>query len=178
MLTRLDGIDDRRQELVAKSLDAVHGVLDSLSDGTATCDASHCDSLLLGKLVKTLSKTGILWPRPSKPFAGVSYTAIIDAVGKLSQQQEASTQAPQAINGINGTAKAHVNGVNGTNGVHVNGVNGTHKVPTKDLKGLGGKTHTNSGYAVHECGATRLVAGFGQLSILADEVEGVELETV
>ncbi|KAK5654016.1 hypothetical protein OQA88_7693 [Cercophora sp. LCS_1] len=171
----IDGIDARRQELVAKSLTVVHDILDSLSDGTATCDASHCDSLLLGKLVKILSRSGILWPRPTKPFAGVGYTAIVSAVGQLPQHGGLGTTASKTPNGINGTAGAHVNGVNGTNSVHVNGVNGAHKAPAKKSKTLGG---TNGESASHQCGATRLVAGFGRLSILADEIDGVELETV
>ncbi|KAK0624293.1 hypothetical protein B0T14DRAFT_429010 [Immersiella caudata] len=170
-------IDVRRQELVARSLSTVYGILDSLSGGAATCDESHCDSLLLGTLIKLLSKKGILWPRPAKPFTGVSYTAIIDDMARLSQHL--GGRAAKAVNGVNGTTKHHANG---TNGVHVNGVNGVHKPLTKTSKGQGGEVHLSGTHpgkpAVHHCGAMRLVAGFGQLDALADEVEGVELETV
>ena len=148
----------------------------------AGCDEFHCDSLLLGDLVKILSRNGLLWPRPAAPFAGVSCTAILNAVGPLVQGRKRDNG--QEGDSLELQAPTLVNIVNGTNGVHMNGVSGTHKLPSKNMAGSNGAPlapsapHTSGEPATHQCDATRLVASLDRLKVLVDEVSGLKLETV
>ncbi|KAK3329152.1 hypothetical protein B0H66DRAFT_14848 [Apodospora peruviana] len=75
-------IDLQRQELVSRALDILHSTLDNLRDGKAACDKYYCDSFLLGELIKTLHNNSSqpVWPRPSKPFTGVGFAAIVKSV--------------------------------------------------------------------------------------------------
>ncbi|KAF3769559.1 hypothetical protein M406DRAFT_221618, partial [Cryphonectria parasitica EP155] len=76
-------IDARRQQLVNKSLDAVHETTRALTEATGTTTPSchlGCDTLLLGALIRTLNRNQLVWPRPIKPFAGVSFASIKEAV--------------------------------------------------------------------------------------------------
>ncbi|KAK0630339.1 hypothetical protein B0T17DRAFT_218987 [Bombardia bombarda] len=161
-------IDAQRQELVSKALDAVHSTLDALmlEDGVNVCAETQCDTLLLGKLIRVLHKTRV-WPRPAKPFTGVSFATIAKSVNgggglrldSLAIHTSAATNRAQKLKKID-EAKWKTNGVNGhadESAPHVNG--------------------TGAALEVHDCHARRLVAHLGELGGLEDGVAGLELES-
>lgn len=103
LLTESAGeIDSQRQQLVRQALDAVYETVDALQVDDETPCARGCDTLLLGALVKSLRRHNLMWPRPSKPFIGVSFVGISQSVG------EAGSQLAQLVPGLslNGVANA------------------------------------------------------------------------
>lgn len=62
-----------------RSLELVNDTIDALQEDKASC-ALGCDTFLLGALIKTLSRRKLVWPRPARPFVGVSFVEIVEAV--------------------------------------------------------------------------------------------------
>lgn len=87
-------IDGQRQTLLATALTLVHDTLDDLTNParTAPCPSHHCDTLVVGGLVQALSRQRLVWPRPAKPFAGVSFESVVAGVnGGLGLHREKMT---------------------------------------------------------------------------------------
>ena len=78
-------IDAQRQALLSQTLDILHSTLDELTLGNLACSKYNCDTYLLGELIKTLHKPRLVWPRPAKPFVGVSHSAVVDAVNSSAE---------------------------------------------------------------------------------------------
>lgn len=76
---RPEEIDVQRQQLVRRALDVVHSAVDTLQEDGAPCSFG-CDTFTLGALIKNLHRADLVWPRPSKPFLGVSFAQILEAV--------------------------------------------------------------------------------------------------
>lgn len=85
--------------MVRQALDVVYETVDSLQEDETTCSRG-CDTFMLGALVKSLRRHKLMWPRPSKPFIGVSFVGISQSVG------DAGSQLAQLVPGLslNGTA--------------------------------------------------------------------------
>ncbi|KAL2278435.1 hypothetical protein FJTKL_14370 [Diaporthe vaccinii] len=92
-------IDSQRQQLVRQALDVIYETVDALQEDEAPCSRG-CDTFLLGALVKSLRRHKLMWPRPVKPFIGVSFVGISQSVG------EAGSQLAQLVPGLslNGAA--------------------------------------------------------------------------
>lgn len=84
-------IDAQRQRLIRKALGLINDTIDALQEDKASC-ALGCDTFVLGALVKTLRRRKLVWPEPLAPFAGVSFSAILEAVGEA--QAQAARFAP------------------------------------------------------------------------------------
>lgn len=77
-------IESRRQQAISAALDAVHGALGALQQdetGTLSCSLG-CDTFLLGSLVKSLRRARLGFPRPARPWPGVSLLDVSRAVGQ------------------------------------------------------------------------------------------------
>lgn len=61
-----------------RALDIVHDAVDVLQKGKAQCHLG-CDTYMLGALIKALHQNKLVWPRPSAPFVGVSFTGITNS---------------------------------------------------------------------------------------------------
>ncbi|KAK3341944.1 hypothetical protein B0T25DRAFT_586023 [Lasiosphaeria hispida] len=168
-------IDAQRQELVGKSLTLVHGTLDNLTDSSVVCSRFHCDSFLLGQLIKTLRKSGVVWPRPAKPFAGVSHVDIADTVNSNVQfrWRNSSGNSESGI-GIWGVA------VNG-NGASVKASSRKRKSPVQQpiTPGSSPEPTQRPGitFETHVCDAKKLVTHFDELDVLEDGVKGLDLQS-
>jgi hypothetical protein len=75
---QLERIDKQRLELLERLTTSVHQVVDGLFINELRC-TFECDSILLGALLKQIRPLG-LWPRPSKPYAKLSFVGIARAV--------------------------------------------------------------------------------------------------
>ncbi|KAK4119561.1 hypothetical protein N657DRAFT_684358 [Parathielavia appendiculata] len=78
-------IESQRHNLLTTALSRLHQTLDDLMtpSSPSSCPAPHnCDSLLLGELIKSLQgQHRLVWPRPAKPFAGISFaTTVLESV--------------------------------------------------------------------------------------------------
>ena len=169
----LGAIDAGRQKLVADALAVVYGVFDGLSSGSATCHEFHCDSFLLGELTKTLSKSGLLWPRAAAPFTGVTHAAVVESVADYRSAESKRRGGEGNQNGVSAKVNGAVNGSNGiASGGDANGANRNHETFHAEKKGP-------ASFGTHECSARRLVASLDRLDTLAeDEGLGLELESV
>ncbi|KAJ4391072.1 hypothetical protein N0V93_004686 [Gnomoniopsis smithogilvyi] len=78
-------IDVQRQQLVRKALEVVHNTVDILQEDKLPC-SQGCDTFILGALIKTLHRANLAWPRPSKPFPGVSFAHIVESVNQAQAQ--------------------------------------------------------------------------------------------
>ncbi|KAL2125520.1 hypothetical protein VTJ04DRAFT_1885 [Mycothermus thermophilus] len=76
----INHIDSARQSLLTQAFARIHTAVDDLTSGLPACPSQHCDSLLLGELTRSLQPRGLLWPRPAKPYAGVSFAAVTRSV--------------------------------------------------------------------------------------------------
>lgn len=94
-------IDSQRQQLVRQALEVVYEKVDALQEDEAPCPRG-CDTFLLGSLVKSLRRNKLMWPRPSKPFIGVSFVGISQSVG------EAGSQLAQLVPGLSLNGAANV----------------------------------------------------------------------
>ncbi|KAK1758116.1 hypothetical protein QBC47DRAFT_317274 [Echria macrotheca] len=157
-------IDIHRRNLIAGVVLFIDDAISILSKGdTTACTAFHCDSLLLGELIKILGKHGLLGTTrgADMQLEGVSCAQLVEAVGALRQihaEWLASVQRRKGssvnVNSVNGTTESHpktgstghenggttVGGVNGiNNGVKkVTWANGTNRT-----NGTQGPNHTN-----------------------------------
>ncbi|KAK0719289.1 hypothetical protein B0H67DRAFT_532932 [Lasiosphaeris hirsuta] len=168
-------IDAQRQELVSKSLTLVHGTLDRLTDSKVVCSKFYCDSFLLGQLMKTLRKSGVVWPRPAKPFAGVSHAEIADTVNSNVQFQWRSNSGSNGSGiGIWGVA------VNG-NGASVKASSRKRKSPVQQPitpeSSPEPTQRPGNTFETHVCDAKKLVANFDELDVLEDGVKGLDLQS-
>lgn len=76
-----------------KALEIVHEAIDALQDEQAPCSLG-CDTFILGALIKTLRRAKLVWPQPSKPFTGISFVQIVEAV------KQAQAEVSQFIPGL------------------------------------------------------------------------------
>lgn len=81
----VEEIDTRRQQAVGKALQVVHDAIDALQADEVSCSLG-CDTFLLGALIKSLRRNRLAWPRPSKPFLGVSIVEISRSVREAEAQ--------------------------------------------------------------------------------------------
>ncbi|KAK5653996.1 hypothetical protein OQA88_7672 [Cercophora sp. LCS_1] len=163
-------VDAQRQKLVEKSVGVVQGVLEELTEGEG-CERYSCDSFLLGELVKTLRKNKVqVWPRPERPFDGVSHAKIAEAVNSSAQfgwQKGVETDlwGNKVVNGVGAAAK----------------VNRKRKSPVAQPitpeSSPEPAARTLGGFDGHECAARKLVARFEELDAFEDGVAGLELES-
>jgi len=165
-------IDAQRQALVGAAVDKVHGVLETLQDERqdAACERFHCDSFLLGELVKTLHRQKLLWPKPAKPFLGTSFVGVADAVGLLSSSGGGG--------GVFEKLGAPVWGVKKENKVvngHAHG-HGQQPPLTPDASPDPARHGNGNPFDFHECEARRLVDALpAELGELVKGVKGLEL---
>lgn len=89
-------IDLQRQQLVRKALEVVHDAVDALQEEKSPCSLG-CDNYILGALIKTLHRAKLVWPRPAKPFPGVSFVQISESV-KAAQAQVAQIVPGLSLN--------------------------------------------------------------------------------
>ncbi|SPQ17636.1 a4f1a270-10ac-4419-9b55-8945e28df65c [Thermothielavioides terrestris] len=220
-------IDANRQTLLTRALSLVHSTVDDLltttptptattatssSAGVAPCPTHHCDALLLGELTRSLHRHGLLWPRPARPFAGLSFAAVVDGARggaalaeqrRLRLQQQTRQEGGRLAGHYQKGAKGGVveeevevepwhrngNGYGNVNGHAVNEQEGVKK--TSGWGAVGGglpvtpvaspepvyRSARGVFEQVHECDATRVVARLDELGKLADEVDGLVLES-
>ncbi|KAL1837774.1 hypothetical protein VTJ49DRAFT_3410 [Mycothermus thermophilus] len=182
----INHIDTARQSLLTQAFARIHTAVDDLTSGVPACPSQHCDSLLLGELTRSLQPRGLLWPRPAKPYAGVSFAAVtrgVDAGIRLivRRRDEAEDRARRRREAEQPPwfMRKKSSGSVSPGAVRVQGPPG---VPTWPLTpapspdpsvkdGWGGLDF------VHECDATRVVDALQRLRGLVGDVEGLTLES-
>ncbi|KAK0732432.1 hypothetical protein B0T21DRAFT_412607 [Apiosordaria backusii] len=167
-------IDEQRQSLVSSAIETVTSTLENLVAGRASCNKYHCDSFLLGELVKTLTKNKLVWPRPDRPFAGISFLFVVSAVEGVftsPSHSRGSAVCGDLWNVCNGvTAKPNGNAYANGNGRGGRGPLTPEASPEPVLRNGGGYFDT------HECDARKSVARLDELDALEDAVKGLDLE--
>lgn len=160
LITITGEIDSQRQQLVRQALDVIYETVDALQEDEAPCSRG-CDTFLLGALVKSLRRHKLMWPRPSKPFIGVSFVGISQSVG------EAGSQLAQLVPGLS---------LNGAAGVKE--VSRKRKTPNSEPKQTltpDSSPELRATFDAHDCGVR------GGLAEKLDELEagvtGLELES-
>ncbi|KAK4184948.1 hypothetical protein QBC35DRAFT_504859 [Podospora australis] len=172
-------IDAQRQAVVSSALTLVNQTLDQLTAGTASCNKYHCDSFLLGELVKSLTKNRLLWPRPEKPFIGTSFTTIVTAVEGTFQSQSRGLAAHRGGGSL--WTSASENGINGVkekllpNG-RAKGGNGIWEPITPEASPEPVARNGGGYFDTHQCDARKLVGKLDELDALEDGVKGLALE--
>ncbi|KAK4672144.1 hypothetical protein QC763_100340 [Podospora pseudopauciseta] len=167
-------IDEQRQLLVSSAIEIVTSTLEKLVAGKAGCNKYHCDSFLLGELVKALTKSKLVWPRPERPFAGISFLFVVSAVEGVftsPSHSRGSAVCGDLWNVCNGVAaKPNGNGYVNGNGRGGRGPLTPEASPEPVLRNGGGYFDT------HECDARKSVARLDELDALEDAVRGLDLE--
>lgn len=165
-------IDLQRQSLVSTSLTSLHEALETLATTTPPCPKYHCDSFLLGELIKTLTKARLFWPRPEKPFAGVSHTAIVDAVVSTAQFQWRSPEAEKTGGGSDlwGNPIGKAPPKRATIQPH-------HQITPESSPEPVVRVASGNSFETHVCEARKLVGGLEGLEELAEGVKGLALES-
>lgn len=165
-------IDLQRQSLVSTSLTSLHEALETLATTTPSCPKYHCDSFLLGELIKTLTKARLFWPRPEKPFAGVSHTAIVDAVVSTAQFQWRSPEAEKTGGGSDlwGNPIGKAPPKRATIQPH-------HQITPESSPEPVVRVASRNSFETHVCEARKLVGGLEGLEELAEGVKGLALES-
>ena len=162
-------IDSQRQALISKSLAILHDTLDDLASGKASCSKFHCDSFLLGELVKTFHKNGLaLWPRPKKPYLGASHAAIVEAVNSSAQFQWRNTGPVTDLWG------APVNGIEKASSRKRKSPSQQPITPESSPEPV---ARSGSNFDTHTCDAKKLVGRFDELDTLEDGIVGLDLES-
>ncbi|KAK3986100.1 hypothetical protein QBC44DRAFT_297825 [Cladorrhinum sp. PSN332] len=165
-------IDTQRQALVSEAISILHNTLDKLTSGTAVCTKYHCDSFLLGELIKTLRTSRLVWPRPEKPFNGFSFQSIVVAVSATFQSQGRGLA-------VNGDLWSYPGVTNGSRDKHASSNGRSSRVGGKGpiTPEASPEPVARGGYFdTHSCEARRLVGRLGELDALEDKVEGLDLE--
>jgi len=165
----IEHIDRQRQEVVGKALTILHRTFEDLRDGKATCEKHHCDSFLLGDLIKTLHRSGQqIWSQPSKPFVGASFGGIVKSVresgvnlDRLRGGDDLWSEGGRGSNGLSGRKRKSP----------VQAPITPDSSPEPVLWGSGIKFDT------HECDARKLVRKLGEIEALEEGVKGLELES-
>lgn len=153
-------IDSQRQQLVRQALDVVYETVDALQVDETPCSRG-CDTFLLGALVKSLRRHNLMWPRPSKPFIGVSFVGISQSVG------EAVSQLAQLVPGLS---------LNGA--ANVKEVSRKRKTPNSEPKQTltpDSSPELRATFGAHDCGVRDGLAE--KLDELEAGVAGLELES-
>lgn len=172
-------IDTQRQALLAEALGQLHQALDALASDSAACSAQHCDALLLGDLVKSLHRQRLAWPRPERPFPGVSFASLVEAVHTAASRNMAPDPSPAT--GIGWWSSDGTGGISQDAEKRVAAaaawarVGGTLPV-TPDASP---EPVFRSGVFdnVHECAATKVAGRLDGLGRLGNGVAGLELES-
>ncbi|KAL2186709.1 hypothetical protein L209DRAFT_765558 [Thermothelomyces heterothallicus CBS 203.75] len=206
-------IDAQRQALLARTLAPLHQAVDTLVSGAAACSSHHCDSLLLGELIKSLqggdhpqgqehettttttttaTATGLIWPRPARPFPGLGFASVVGRVDRglaaygraVEARVEAERQRRQSVE----VEPWYMKKGGGGPGPSTPGRPGWGVVsdrlpvtpaaspepvyanPRQEPGSDGGERRH------HQCGTAGIVAALGELRRLGDEVEGLVLE--
>ncbi|KAB5536112.1 hypothetical protein GE09DRAFT_341279 [Coniochaeta sp. 2T2.1] len=73
--TVVDAIDTERQKLLHRAIMVLDTLFERLCDDGAGCSFA-CRNALLGALVRQMRSKQLLWPRPSKPFPGLSFASL------------------------------------------------------------------------------------------------------
>ncbi|GAB1309865.1 BTB domain-containing protein [Madurella fahalii] len=166
----INHIDAQRQELVNQALTTLHQALDDLTSNTAPCTKHHCDSLLLGELIKSLHKHRLVWPRPSRPFHGVGFATILESaasgVSLHHQRWRGPVVEPWGSEGAVNGAKQGVQPV-WAFGSTMPITPGASPEPVL----------RNGGFELHGCGARKAISRLDELEGLEDGVLGLELES-
>ncbi|KAK1752725.1 hypothetical protein QBC47DRAFT_454071 [Echria macrotheca] len=159
-------IDTQRQALVAKSVTILHDTLDGLTSGAAVCPKYHCDSFLLGELVKTLHKSHLVWPRPTKPFVGVSHAAIAEAVNASAEfrwiEADGTDLWGAPVNGTKVVSRKRKSPV---------------QQPITPESSPEPASRKSGGFDSHVCDARKLVGRVADLEKLEEGVTGLDLES-
>ncbi|KAK4154676.1 hypothetical protein C8A00DRAFT_42559 [Chaetomidium leptoderma] len=168
-------IDTQRQTLVNQTLTHLHQTLDTLTSGTVACPTHHCDSLLLGELIKSLHKHRLVWPRPAKPFPGLGFASIVAGVaGGVSVHLQDQQQPHHHRQEVEPCSSGGGSG-GGTPGWGVvGGVFPITPAASPEPVYRGGSGRFGDGY---ECEARRVVARLGGLGRLEEGVQGLVLES-
>lgn len=148
--------------MVRKALDIVHGAVDAMQEDRLQCPQG-CDTFILGALIKTLHRANLVWPRPSKPFAGISFTQIVEAV------RQAQAQVAQFI--IPGLSLNESRTSQHTSRKHKS----PNAHPEQQALTPDSSPEALAASDVHECDAQSNLAE--KLRELEAEVEGLELES-
>ena len=161
LLTIVTGeIDSQRQQLVRQALDVIYETVDALQEDEKPCPRG-CDTFLLGSLVKSLRRHNLMWPRPSKPFIGVSFVGISQSVG------EAGSQLAQLVPGLS---------LNGAGNVRE--ISKKRKTPNAEPKQTltpDSSPELRATFDSHDCGVSGGLAE--KLEDLQAGVTGLELES-
>ncbi|KAK2604920.1 hypothetical protein N8I77_007811 [Diaporthe amygdali] len=153
-------IDSQRQQLVRQALEVINNTLDALQEDEAPCSRG-CDTFLLGALVKSLRRHNLIWPRPSKPFIGVSFVGISQSVG------EAGAQLAQLVPGLS---------LNGS--ANFKEISRKRKTPNSEPKQTltpDSSPELRATFDTHNCGVRRGLEE--KLDELEAGVKGLELES-
>lgn len=87
--------------MVRQALVFVNDTIDALQEDESACPLG-CDTFLLGALVKTLRRHKLIWPRPPKPFTGISFVGVAESV------EQAQVQMSQLAPGLLLTTPTHI----------------------------------------------------------------------
>lgn len=154
-------IDTQRQKLVRKALEGVHNFVDMLQEDKLPC-SQGCDTFILGALIKTLHRASLAWPRPSKPFPGVSFAQIVESVHQAQAQ----------------VAHQFVPGLSSLDGSGITQTSRKRKSPNEQPgQALTPESSPEARPRIdsHDCDARRNLAD--SLGDLGVEVQGLELES-
>ncbi|KAI1501918.1 hypothetical protein F5X99DRAFT_181922 [Biscogniauxia marginata] len=75
----IDTVESWRLELIDSIIASVYDLIDRLRDGK-TSYSFECESMSLGGLIKQIYSCYLLYPRPSRPYAGLSVSTMISLV--------------------------------------------------------------------------------------------------
>ncbi|KAK3382141.1 hypothetical protein B0T24DRAFT_564082 [Lasiosphaeria ovina] len=169
-------LDAQRQDLVGQAVAAVHGTLDELTGGSAACAAYHCDALLLGELVKTLHAARLVWPPPAKPFTGVSFAGVVEAV--TAGVNAAQRHAPAAAEAWGPSKPATPPGATASR-KRKSPAQLPPLTPDSDPEDRvnGNEAGGGTAFETHDCAALNLAERLKRFDLLEQSVAGLELES-
>ncbi|KAK3393883.1 hypothetical protein B0H63DRAFT_555185 [Podospora didyma] len=174
-------IDAQRQELAGQAITSLHGAMDTLTSGAATCPKFQCDSFLLGELIKTLHKSKLVWPRPAKPLTGVSFGMIVAAVSSSTQYSESQRRIiPAAAELWNDAARSHPAAVlpsRKRKSPVQQPITPPDSSPEPVARSVPGSGAGGNSFESHDCAARKLMGDLDGLEALEDGVKGLELES-
>ncbi|KAH7231445.1 hypothetical protein B0J15DRAFT_505963 [Fusarium solani] len=82
----LERIDEKRQNLISRLLEAIDNLRSSLCNDEDVC-SFECSSMLLGSLMKEMHKISRLGPLPTKPYNGYSVEGLLQRISNIRSPQ-------------------------------------------------------------------------------------------
>lgn len=79
ILTRLDKIEQKRQDLVEDLIAQLNALIENLCSGRS-CRVLACRLMMIGALTQQMKNTNLHLPRPARPFHNQSLSSVLETV--------------------------------------------------------------------------------------------------